>query len=692
MITRLVTIPESNARQRMSAYVTHARDQLTALGANLPFDEPVWDVSAHCGRPAGKAGTASNIYFTTHDNGSAKSIEGRTPMREPFASFIKAVVRHRQEVRRQTHSPLDRIVNAARDLYDVLADRDHDPVLLSREDFDEAARRAVERSSTVTAYRLGCALQIVAEVLDASHLTLTQLSWRNPIRKTTNAKSRTSDHAAQTRADKLPSAEMLDELARISHLVTEPGDIVLMSGIKLLQCAPWRIGEVVTMPEDCEVTEPVLQDDGSPKLGPDGVPLERYGLRYHKLKSKNADVKWIVEPMVPVARKAIADIRAHTSSARSVARWLEDHTGRAWLPGQDLGPEQRYTTTQVATMFGMGDANMGRQWLKQHGIALPGGYRQTVKRGGLEEALLKMQRMVKPDRRKLKTSEHLFLAHHNFYARKATNPCVVTLTSVQHFGDFLGGRKSDHGQTLSIFDEFRRADDVSPAVRMTSHMFRHWLNTMAQRSGVDQVTIARWSGRDDVSQNSEYDHLNGVEMGERVREVIAVGGAHGALAQIHDRKPLADRKSFRNSVIATAHLTDLGLCDLDWTQSECPEYLACEHCEFCLVKKGDQTDRARAVEKRDDNFWLLDRAEAEVDDGTIGASNHVLTLRTTVERLDRIIAIHDDASIPDGTLVQPVSCSGDHFGGGPLAEGACKTRRSRSSANESASPKLSASR
>ncbi len=671
MADRLVTRPERNARERLDAYISAARFDCAAFGTDLDWDRPDWDVTAHCPKPVAKAAQKGVLYFTTHANGTAKSMEGRVSMAEPFADFVKALIRRRQDNRPQGDGPLSRIINAARDLHDQLADRNYDPIRLTHADFAAAAVKAQGRCSPATAYRIGCALQTIAETIDRHGLSAARINWRNPLKRLTNARSRISRYATEARESKLPTTEVLDELARLSHQVTEPSDIVRMSVIKLLHCAPWRIGELLALVDDCEVEEQMAGECG-PVQDENGEPIMRYGLRYWKEKSPDADVKWIPTVMVDTARRAIADIRRHTEAARELARWLEDHPGRAWLPGPDLGSFQTYKKAEVAEMFGMRPCQKyGRQWLIVRGID-PSGRGFRISRLDLEKVLLTEMVEVADDRRGMKLSEHLLLVHLNFHhSNKATNPCLLSLTRDQHIADFLGGRSSDRRRTLSVFEKFNSPsrEDGTP-MGMNSHQFRHWLNTLAQAGGLDQALVARWSGRDDLQQNSEYDHLSGLEIAERFRGMMEEGKIQGALADVHNRKEPADRASFRDAVIATAHVTDIGLCDLDWISSTCPEFQACETCEFCLVEKGDTGSKDLAEQRLADNLWLLERVQAEAQDDTIGASNHLNALEQSIAGCERILAIHQDPTIPDGTLVQPTAASPRHFDGPGLEDAA----------------------
>lgn len=672
MADRLITLPERNARQRMEAFVSEARCDCAAFGAGIDWDRPDWDVTSYCPKPVGKAGQASIFYFTTHENGASKSIAGRTPMREPFATFIKALIRRKQDSRPQSDGPLNRIINAARDLHDLLTDRGYDPIRLTHADFAAAAVVAQQRTSAATAYRLGCALQEIADTIDGHGLSTVRQNWRNPLKRQTNALSRISRHADDARESNLPAPELLDEIARLSHLLTDPSDIVRMGAIKLFNCAPWRSGEVLALTSDCEVEEQKVDQNG-PVFDQAGKPVMRYGLRYWKEKSSDSDIKWIPTVMVDTARRAVSEIRQHTEPARELARWIEAHPGRVWLPGPDDGPDQIFSKAEVAEMFGMGpNQKAGRQWLAGRGLLPADGRGVRVRRADLEAALLEDMVQIAEDRRGVKLSQHLFLVHRNFHhSGKATNPCLLSLTRDQHIGDFLSGRGSRRGRTLSVFEKFDSPPlpDGSP-MRMNSHQFRHWLNTLAQAGGLDQALVARWSGRDDLQQNSEYDHLTGLQLAEKFRGMLDEGKVHGALADVHARKAPADRSTFRDTIMATGHITEIGMCDLDWISSTCPEFQSCETCEFCLVEKGNEGSKNRTETRLADQRWLLERARAEADDGTIGASNHVRALQQSIEGCERILAIHGDDAVPDGTLVQSTAASPDHFPGTSLENAA----------------------
>jgi hypothetical protein len=668
MVDRLIPTVERNARQRLESFIQDARTNLAAFGSNLIWNEAAWDVIGACPIPASKSRKSAVIYFTTHDNGTSKGVAQRIPLSEPFASFIKALIRRKFDARAITFDPLARIVNASRDLHEALRDDGYDPVNLLPTHFDQTANAIVARAGASTAYGLGNALQEIAATIDRHSLSKTRLDWENPIPKAGNSQSRLRPDTPDD-GDKLPPPYVLDQIAELSHLVTDPSDVIIMGCIKLLHCAPWRIGEVLMLATDCEVHEPKIGPSG-PVLNEDGAPVMRYGLRYWKEKSPDPDIKWIPSVMVDTARDAIAQIRAHTSEATKLARWMEAHPGRARLPGPDLGTDQTFTRVEIAEMLNLYSKDAAGLWLANRKVAeIKAAPRYLVLRRDLEQALLE-DCVVPPTTRGIsKLSQMLFLTLKNLHgSNRGTNPCSLGLTTMQHVSDFLSGRRSIRGETQSVFARFGRTMPDGSSIEITSHQFRHWLNTLAQAGGLDQTLIARWSGRDDMRQNEAYDHVSAIELAAKARQLMEDDQFKGALADLHKSKPPRDRAKLRETLLATAHVTEIGMCDLDWITSACPEFNACATCEHCLITKGDHEAKARTEKLRADTAWLLERSVVEVNDGTIGASNHVKAQETMLSALNKIIAIHEDDDIPDGTLVQPVTVSPAHFTGPSLPE------------------------
>lgn len=663
-LKRLVTVAENKARIALDATIEQARTDCSAFGDDLDFDAYVWDVTPWCPRPDNKSHGRARIYFTTHEGGSSKSLDGRTPLGEPLCALLKAIVRLKQEARPQTVDPLARIVNAARDLAEELVNRCHDPCLLLAEDFDAAERRVKERAAGTTAYRLGQALEEVARFIDMRGITPVRLDWRTTISRKTNSRDRTTIYATRAREEKIPEKEVLDALVEIWRIVESPNDVILMGAVTLLHCAPWRIVEVLRIVRDCEIEEQ-KQGQHGPVFDQHGAPIMRYGIRYWKEKSGEPDIKWIPTVMVEVAKQAIQRIKDATTGAHELACWLHDHPGRAWLPGASTDPTQEFTVKDVQGIFGFSRPPSALSWLNYNHVpladrvvTLPRGGTRTVKvvrRADLEAALLNLMPKISDNVAEAPLHERMFVIFANQnHAKRGTNPCQLELANDQQVRDFLGGRR-EKGETVvhSAFQKLLKRPDLSAKTQQ----FRHWLNTLAQAGGLEQGLIARWSGRDDIQQNAEYDHLTPIELAEAMREPLEKGMAIGVLADIHTALPPVEKQAFRETVIATAHVTEIGFCIHDWNTTPCPEFGACSTCSSFVFTKGDAKHRERTEEMRRETAWIVQRLEAEIGEGTRGASNHYRTMVSKLESLDRILSFHGDPLIADGTLIQPNSSS-----------------------------------
>src|SRR5687767_1992760 len=104
----------------------------------------------------------------------------------------------------------------------------------------------------------------------------------------------------------------------------------------------FRIGELLTLPLDCEVEE---VRGGKP----------RYGLRYYKEKSRGGEkvfaVRWLTATGAELARKAIHEIRTLTQEARERAEVLERTPHRVPVPGFHWAA--RMTVADVARALGV---------------------------------------------------------------------------------------------------------------------------------------------------------------------------------------------------------------------------------------------------------------------------------------------------------------------------------------------------
>ncbi|TPG55488.1 hypothetical protein EAH89_14655 [Roseomonas nepalensis] len=638
-------------------FIAKGREAIGVFPVPLNFDEPLWTL------PFG--GRASNtkkrigLYFTTHEGGHAKSMDRRIPLREPFASFLKAVVCLRQQRGAKFSSTHSIIIRAARYLYDALEARGAKLADLLPEDFIVACKEVKAREEPSSRYKTGQHLLELVGYISRFNLTKITIDFVNPFPRSGHGDSRIDPDSVERRDRNLPSEASLDALAQIANLVVEPGDVLLMRCVELLVCGGWRINELLTVPADCEVFEPVVHN-GEPILDAAGNPLQRYGIRYFAEKGGGPSVKWIPTAMVDVARRAVADITRITEPFRKVAVWNVANPGRAWLPDGWRG-KALHTIVTAHDIPEMLDVVHGASLLKLW-CGTSGSVRQGVPLAVLERAMRKRMSWLNQPGEVQGVSKQLFLTCLNmFHSVRGEIPAIVLPVTNANVADFLTSRLT----MRTVFDRFGFKEADGSLMNMRSHQFRHWLNTLAQQGGMGQMEIARWSGRKDVGQNAAYDHTSGFELAERARAHLAGGKLVGPIARVHDRLPLADRKAFRDSQLATAHTTDLGMCTNDWSLAPCMEHGSCAACPQHLLVKGDAVRRARAEVLLEEHEFLLAGAEAEAGEETYGANNFVAHHKRMRDALRSALEVHGDNAVEDGTLVQITLSSSNQVGAVP---------------------------
>jgi hypothetical protein len=162
----------------------------------------------------------------------------------------------------------------------------------------------------------------------------------------------------------------------------------------------------------------------------------------------------------------------------SLITGIADKSRRNWYVDRYIVPLQ--TTPELILRF----CDVEQALLKE----LPSGFPIFDKRSGL------------------KFSEALCVVPKNFtHCVRSDSPCLITAVSIHQVNQRLGSAIK-HGKS-SVFSRAGITLPDGSDVSLTTGVFRHTLNTMAQASGLEQVQIALWSGRADPAQNASYDHV-----------------------------------------------------------------------------------------------------------------------------------------------------------------------------------------
>ncbi|MGX1167096.1 hypothetical protein AB7M16_003362 [Bradyrhizobium sp. USDA 372] len=683
-----------------------------AFGADLQFDKKRWEIKA-----ASAGRRRVNLWFTVHRNGeAAKMAASRRKLQEPFATLLKSIIRL-SEAADPNGGPERHLalLRAGRYLHDQLEDLAYDPVRLTTDHFVQAELAAVRREDKEWSHvAIAENLLKLASLAREYRFTLADIDY---VPETRPPDQEHEGPRNPRDPDALPSAAALEALPKIAQMVKDPADVCMMRTIELLHCAPWRIGEVLSLPADCEV---VMSPEGRLLTTDDLDSGEtvRYGLRYKPEKNPDhsSDIKWIPSAAVPLARRALLDIRKHSASSREIAAYMENNPKRAWLPakfrvrkrlsiddvaailersrnaayewlhangisirGANVSPDElarrmskspshkakeRALNQRVRTLLGehpvdepMEVSNLkkvvGREvhrWLRNKHVTV---YEESVCREDVEKRIREMNCLTTDFEWKL--SECLFLFPKLFFWRERPFRSTVALMNNDQLRFFMTGEKEKDakgGRKYGIFKRMGFTEPDGKDIHLTSHMFRRWLATLALSREMSAEQVQNWLGHVTGRPLRAYDHRTPDALAENARKELGQGRGIGAMADIARSKTPRDRDTFLEAVLATAHITPYGMCARDWISSPCPRHGACAACDKHTILKGDPEHREEIVRSLRENRILLARAKAEQEDGQAGAGNYVRHLEREIAALEAALAKHDDASIPEGTLVQ----------------------------------------
>lgn len=632
---------EIDAEENLQGFIDLCRDELTVFGDDLPFDENVWDISDSINLK-GHGNKRHRLVFSNFETVDDNS---PTPMAEPFLSFSKAYFRYMQGFK-PINGTGPRLV-ALRALEAALRESggDANPVRSDIHVFNRAAQMVVDKYSSAAAYRHGGQLEMISEFLCNNKLATVSVRWRNFIKRPSDA-VRVGKEFDERRNEKMPTQAALDALPEIFLRAVEPIDVMVSSVAALLCASPDRISEVLSLPLDCEVWQK------NNKTGE-----EAYGLRWWPAKGADPMVKWIVPSMASVVQEAIMKIRKVTDEARRIAKWYEDHLDQVYLtPNNEyLRAQEWLSTVELIDVIGLSNKSSTRTWCKEKSI-------ESVKKLGksyvrfsdVEKVILAMLPSEFPVMDKTtgcKYSEALFVVRKNeLGTQRGTYNCMVEPVSINQINSGLGGRV-EHGFN-SIFTRFGYVEPDGSEINISTHQFRHYLNTLAQAGGLSQIDIAKWSGRKDVKQNAAYDHVTPGQMIQKIRESIGDESLmFGPLAEL-SKKTLIPRDEFARLVVPTAHTTELGYCIHDYTMSPCQIHMDCINCRDLVCIKGDAEKERRLRIQLDEAKILLQQAEQATREQYYGSDRWLEHHNSTVERLSELLSIMDNPSVPIGAVIQ----------------------------------------
>ncbi len=628
---------ELEPQANLDAFVELCR-RSEVLSAHLQFDQNVWEDEFLKGQ-----NKSNRVIFSTLEAACQSKAQPTLP--EPFLNFAKAAVVFLQD-RRPVVSQGVRIA-ALRCLEAALRkeSKGSRPTAVNPVVLDEAVALAKQQMSPSVAYRVAGQLEYIAELMSSKLFISMRQRWTHGLKKPQEVGSRISREALEARKEKLPSAATLRALAGIFHQAVEPPDVMTSSMTALMLCAPERINEVLRLRRNCLV-------EG------DGEFRGKLGLRWAGSKGFENTTKWLPSDMTGVAREAVANLIRVSAPAHELATWYTANPAKLFLhDGAERLRAQRVLSLKELALVLWGDEdakNSANSWANSYELEkqpLEGrsiGYLFA----DVERAILSMLpatfpfMLGAPD---LRCMDAIAVMRTNeMHSNKATYLCMFSCVDNGVITNRFGAREGRG----SIFESFDYTEDDGSRIELTSHSLRHYLNTLAQMGGLSSTEIAIFSGRKDVKQNRNYDHMSSDEVQAPISQALKSGFTSELEPVDAMGRNLALRSEFGRLGLTAAHTTEYGWCRHNFASEPCQMYRDCINCQEQECIKGEAHKEANLRQLRSELERLLKQANAALDDQEYGADIWVKQQTTTLERVNLMLSLMEDPKIPVGSRIR----------------------------------------
>ena len=320
---------------------------------------------------------------------------------------------------------------------------------------------------------------------------------------------------------------------------------------------------------------------------------ECYGLRFYSLKGFGANIKWIPEIMVPTASLAIKRLLKLSENSRARSKILEEE---------------------------MKKEGGGEIWFDKE---------KDVRFSNALCALFDNQLSMKRQ-----TGNDLFKITNTFFSKE------------------LGYSKISKHKNL--FERHGYHDEDNKPLFLRTHQARHLLNTLAQRGGLGELDIAKWSGRVSITQNRVYNHITEDEMIEKVKALgINQNNIIPCNSDVNENFEISTIHELKNKLEHGAvHTTEYGYCVHDYTFAPCSKYFDCINCSEQVCVKGEKQKLERLRSLLDTTEDLVDKAKEAISEEELGADKWYQHQTKTLERVKGIVALMENPELPDGSLIR----------------------------------------
>lgn len=641
-----------DAQQNLNAFTTHARE--TMPFTNIDWEHDSWDITSFApGRNQGKVKKIAHFRSMRDPSGNKSTVE--IPLLDPFKTFAKSAFS--EMMRRFRLTEHRRMLYALQAMEQALIDLNQKPCVtaITADTLDQAAALLEKRFAD--GWHAGRMLErLLTQIIIPCKLVSHAIEWKSSIPYTQPARNDRINTERKT--EKMPQLQSILDLAYIHHSSEHLPDRIVTSFVSLAMFAPSRASEILSLPVNC-VTE---------SEGDDGPVM---GVRWKPAKGGSPITKFATsDASEEMALEVIGFLKELGAPARKAAEWYAHNPTKLYLPDEmEHLRDQPITIREASLILGRKKPLANKSDAGFALTSLPGITTDRARMGeGVRWARLysfeDLQAYVLsklPDMFPIQDSHTGLMWHEALFLlpENALRPdaellrYVPTTLSINQINNQLGANPA--GRT--IFSRNKKFNSDGQPVRITTHQFRHLLNTLAQSKHLSEALIAFWSGRKKLGQNEWYDHLPQeafIEAYTSLGEASVQLPVHGPLVEKATAVAAANTISYDAAMkleLGAIHITRFGLCRHDYSLTPCPHDKDCPNCGEHAFVKGDERHHAEATYQYDILEKALDHAYTALSAGDTGADRWIKQNAPKLERWRQTLELMTDPKIPHGTLI-----------------------------------------
>lgn len=637
------------------------------LFPNNNWDDNIWEITDFL--KSKMVNTKSRkVYFRSVTDNSISKTKISIPISQPLLDFAKAVFCEIMRVKKL--SEYKRIIYTIQALEFALIEQKK-PICVSEININTLNRAETYlRTKYKDPWNIGKGLEsIINNIIIKKQLNTKIYDWSTTITYTAPLRcDRTQEKHIKGSRSKLPHLEEILALADIHHSSDHIPDKIVTCFTALAMFAPSRGSEILSLPIDCIVKATQGKQD-------------IMGIKWRPLKGGDPLTKFAInKEYEELANDAIQYLVKIGKSARDAARWYSENPNQLYLPAPlEHLRNHPITLWETAQILGKENSIQGCHAYR-YGFSQPIG-KTTQKKRMFEKKshwvnVYRFEELEKFITSKLPKTFPIFDGRSKQYwheslfvfPKNILRPNADTLLNVPETIDInqINKQLGSNPQGITVFTRNKKQFISGQKMYITSHQFRHLLNTLAQSKALSQELIAFWSGRKNVKQNDVYNHLSQEAIIEafttlenEVKELNQIGYLEEKAQIIAKINSISYEEALKIE-LGSIHLTQYGICRHDYSLTPCPKDKDCGNCGELSVMKGNVQHTKQAIYQVQILEKALHEAKKAERDGHTGARKWIEINEPKLERWREIKRFLENEDIPINTMLTLADSANHH--------------------------------